>query len=117
MLTDHPQPEATRTEWASETARAEAAPTLGRSTSSLGISPARPRRAVPAHQRRSADSVSLVALRSSEADRGACPIWSSVHPLPDQGCTSRIDDFRRRRKAMILSTVKVEDFDRFWSTF
>jgi hypothetical protein len=25
--------------------------------------------------------------------------------------------FRRRRRAMILSTVKVEDFDRFWNTF
>jgi hypothetical protein len=25
--------------------------------------------------------------------------------------------FERRRKAMILSTVRVEDFDRFWNAF
>jgi hypothetical protein len=27
------------------------------------------------------------------------------------------DAFQQRRKAMILSTVRIEDFDRFWNTF
>jgi hypothetical protein len=29
----------------------------------------------------------------------------------------RIEGFQRRRRAMILSTVKIEDFDRFWNAF
>jgi hypothetical protein len=69
----------------------------------------------------------LAASRASPAPEGAPPdlfvvspfngsrFCDSLHPLPGHG--GYVSDDLQRGLKLILSTVKVEDFDRFWETF
>jgi hypothetical protein len=44
-------------------------------------------------------------------------IWGSVRLFPAQSGAGLIAGIPTEEESMILSTVKVEDFDRFWNTF
>jgi hypothetical protein len=63
-----------------------------------------------------------IAQRNSERliigiVRHGSAVPSSVQRLAALRRHNSIDDVQRRTTAMILSTVRVEDFERFWNTF